>query len=91
MTTSLPDFSAKATTINRAHRQCRKSASDALLQARIAGDELRQVKSDHAHGKFKAWIGKNCEFSYRTAANYMAISRRMVGDPRMAAIVKSAR
>jgi hypothetical protein len=75
-TASHPGLPALAMSINRWHRRCMISVSDALLYARQAGDELLRVKAGLAHGEFQAWVLKNCEFKYRTAANYMEVSRR---------------
>ena len=39
------------------------------------GDELIKVKQTLAHGKFKPWVGENCYFSYRRAAEYMQVAK----------------
>jgi hypothetical protein len=75
-TTSLLDFKALATSINRSHRRCKRAADDAFSHARRTGDELLQVKAGLEYGKFQEWVGNHCTFKYRMAAAYMKISLR---------------
>ncbi|MFO0952608.1 MAG: DUF3102 domain-containing protein [Isosphaeraceae bacterium] len=62
--------------INRAHRDGRKLARKAVQHAREAGGLLLQAKEIVGHGRFQAWITRNCAFSYSLAAKYMRIAER---------------
>jgi hypothetical protein len=44
-----------------------------LQQALRLGELLLQAKAKVGHGKFKAWLERNCELSERSAQRYMAL------------------
>lgn len=70
--------------INAAHDAAKGAGKTLLTKAREAGDLLLQAKAECAHGEFKAWVGENCTFSYRQAANYMTVAKnaaRCTFDP----------
>jgi hypothetical protein len=60
-----------ASKINEEHRLARQSAETAVQHATRCGLLLIEQKLVMKHGEFQAWIEKNCEFSYRSAALYM--------------------
>jgi hypothetical protein len=70
------DLSALAIRINHEHREGLSAVTMALEHARRAGERLTQVKAQVRHGGFQQWIRDHCEFSYRTAANYMEVFRQ---------------
>jgi hypothetical protein len=47
-----------------------------LQQALYLGDLLLQAKAKVGHGKFKAWLERNCELSERSAQRYMALKEQ---------------
>lgn len=57
--------------INEEHRLARRGAETAVQHAVRCGLLLIEQKNVMKHGAFQAWIEKNCEFSYRSAALYM--------------------
>jgi hypothetical protein len=56
--------------INQEHRLARQGAETAVQHAVRCGQLLIEQKKVMKHGAFQAWIEKNCEFSYRSAALY---------------------
>lgn len=62
---------ATAKQINEQHRLARTSAETAIEHAVMCGQMLSDKKASLAHGEFKEWIDKNCDFAYSTAARYM--------------------
>lgn len=56
------------------HDQFSKSVKTGLEHAIAAGHLLKRVKDTLSRGKWLDWIGKNCPFSQRTAADYMRLA-----------------
>jgi hypothetical protein len=73
---SAPDLAALAEIANEEHKQSVRAAQTVLDHARRAGDALLAAKAALPHGQFMSWVKKNCRFSYRTAANYMALAAK---------------
>ncbi|WP_234050140.1 MULTISPECIES: DUF3102 domain-containing protein [unclassified Xanthobacter] len=61
--------------INAAHEAVKEAGKMTLLKAKEAGELLLQAKAECAHGEFKAWIEKNCVFSYDRAMRYMRVAK----------------
>lgn len=72
---SLPDR------INAAHRDCLASAKTAIEQAIEVGRLLIEAKADVSHGEWLPWIRENCEFSERTAQNYLRLAKQHLESP----------
>jgi len=51
------------------------AAERALDYAIQMGKILIQVKWSLLRGHFRPWVNKNCQFKYRTAQNYMALTK----------------
>ena len=60
--------------INRLHKDIINALSGTVINAIKIGDILNNIKTKTEHGDFLFWIKDNCEFSERTAYNYMKIS-----------------
>lgn len=57
--------------INAHHRECLKSAGDAVHHALECGRLLCEAKAEIEHGQWTAWVEQYCDFSYRTARDYV--------------------
>jgi hypothetical protein len=64
--------------INANHRECLKTANDAVDYAIKAGELLMQVKDLLHHGEFQKWIDQYCDFSYDVASGYMRLHKRLL-------------
>jgi hypothetical protein len=64
-----------ATRINAMHREATKAAITAVELAIEIGAMLMEVKATLPHGEFGPWIRKHCEFTDRTARNYMKLAK----------------
>lgn len=60
-----------AKSINEAHRCARESAENAVEWAVKCGQLLSAKKEELKHGEFTAWIESHCDFSVRSARDYM--------------------
>jgi hypothetical protein len=60
-----------AQNINDAHRCARESAENAVEWAIKCGRLLAAKKDELKHGEFTAWVESNCDFSVRSARDYM--------------------
>lgn len=69
------DLASLAQSINTEHTQAHEHLAKALEHARNAGIELQRAKDAMPHGKFLPWLKANCQFSERTARNYMLVAR----------------
>ena len=69
------DLPHLADKINGAHREVAHHGRSMLFEARRAGEYLLKAKEQVRHGEFKAWIEKNCECSYQSAAVYMKVAK----------------
>lgn len=67
------DMQHLAEQANAAHRRAGRSFLDA---AREAGEALVQAKTRLGHGRFLGWVVSHCEFSPRTATDYMRVAER---------------
>lgn len=66
---------ATAKQINEQHRLARASAETAIEHAVLCGQMLLDKKFEVGHGKFEAWVEKNCDFSVRQARRYIQASK----------------
>jgi hypothetical protein len=64
--------------INANHRECLKTANDAIDYALKAGELLQQVKGLVPHGVFQNWVKQHCEFNYDVASGYMRLHGRLL-------------
>ena len=62
---------ARAKAINNEHFLYESAIKKGLAHAMRAGELLVEVKASLEHGEFSEWVLNNCEFSLRTAQNYM--------------------
>jgi hypothetical protein len=60
--------------VNSHYHAARCLAAQAAMHAIMAGLELLAVREELGHGAFAAWVEENCEFTDRTARNYMALA-----------------
>jgi len=60
-----------ATRINAMHREATKAAITAVELAIEIGAMLMEVKATLPHGEYGPWIRNHCEFTDRTARNYI--------------------
>jgi hypothetical protein len=60
--------------INNEHRLAKSHADQTIKHAVRCGELLLQQKDRLPHGQFMAWIAQNCEFSGRSARNYMKVA-----------------
>ncbi len=65
--------------INKAHAACERDLRSGLSHAVEAGRLLMEAKAATAHGSWLSWVGANCEFSARTAQQYMRLASRFGG------------
>lgn len=70
-----PVLKALAETIRTQHIACEKAMGESLKHAMIAGAALLEAKKEIAHGQFLAWVETNCDFSFRTAQQYMQLAK----------------
>ena len=75
---ALSPNAAPALAHNVAHRHCVVSAREAALWAAIAGLELMHHKHTLPHGAWAPFVADYCEFSIRTAANYLGAAQRAI-------------
>jgi hypothetical protein len=52
----------------------RRAVDSALSGARQIGTALIRVKSRLRHGEFQPWVERHCDFSYRSATNYIQVA-----------------
>jgi hypothetical protein len=64
-----------AVELNRLHGEIETKLRTTVQDAIRAGEILTQVKDRLDHGEFLPWIEQNCEFSQKTAWNYIALQR----------------
>ena len=64
--------------INANHRECLKTANDAIDYALKAGELLLDVKGLVPHGEFQNWVKQYCEFNYDVAKGYMRLNRDLL-------------
>ena len=69
------DLATLAATINVEHATAGQHLGKALEHARRAGDALLKAKDSLPHGRFGSWMKSHCQFSERTARNYMLVAR----------------
>lgn len=62
-----------ATELNRLHLEIEQKLRATVEDAIRAGEILEELKTRVGHGNFLSWLHANCEFSERTARNYMAV------------------
>jgi hypothetical protein len=60
-----------AQNINEAHQCARESMENAVEWAVKCGQLLAAKKAELKHGEFMPWVEKHCDFSIRTASDYM--------------------
>ncbi len=66
--------------INFFHQASKQLSEYAVRCAVAAGIELQRAKASIEHGEFGKWITKNCNFSERTAQNYMKLAEELLED-----------
>jgi hypothetical protein len=74
MKSNLPVPTAK--NINEAHRMARSTAESAVEWAVKCGELLKAKKEEVGHGNWESWVGKNCEFTPRSASAYMKVATK---------------
>lgn len=60
--------------INQEHQAFRRAFKATFRSALRAGDLLNEAKAQAGHGNWTAWVEENCEFSDRTARDYMRLA-----------------
>jgi N6-adenosine-specific RNA methylase IME4 len=73
-----------ATAVNAEHRAFEESSRQARGHAIACGRLLREVKAAVGHGGFTAWVDKHCEFSVRSARDYMRAADHLSNRQRAA-------
>lgn len=73
---SEPSTPLAAVQINDLHSKATHAARDAVRYALQAGLMLVAEKEKLTHGEWLPWIERYCDFSARTARDYMALARR---------------
>ncbi len=71
------DLATLAERINASHRASQSAARSVVEHAVKAGELLNEAKAAVPHGQWAVWLGKNCEFSERTAQLYMRLAREL--------------
>ncbi len=66
--------------INDLHRRIMTGEHAAVADKVALGRMLLAKKKELGHGELTPWIARHCEFSDRTARNYMAAARVVDGD-----------
>lgn len=61
---------------NAEHTKIEDSLREGLTRAVSVGNLLNEAKKLVQHGEWRQWIADHCQFSERTAQNYMRISAR---------------
>lgn len=69
-----PSLSDLAEGINTEHRQVERAARYGLAHGIRAGQLLLEAKELAGHGNFVRWVKGNCDFSMRTAQEYMQVA-----------------
>lgn len=64
----------KVELLNRLHRECEQSYSNALEKAVDAGNVLISIKHSLRHGEFGTWLSEHFEGSDRVARQYMQLA-----------------
>lgn len=54
--------------------KCQKAAQQTIRDAATAGTALNEMKDRVPHGEWRAWLGSNFDYSYRTAWSYMTLA-----------------
>jgi hypothetical protein len=67
------DPSELANFINAGHREVQRFVHSTLLKARDVGQALAEAKQLIGHGDYTKWVEENCEFSVRTARDYLKV------------------
>jgi hypothetical protein len=62
--------------INKLHENILLSAKSTLDLVVMIGEKLVEVKEELPHGTFQTWVNRNCNFTVRTAQNYMKVFLR---------------
>ena len=70
------ELAGLAAEINQDHDSYRRGARTTFQYARAAGEKLLRVKEIVGHGQWIDWVEENCDFSARTAQQYVRIARR---------------
>jgi len=65
-----------AARINEEYLQAEREVASGLIHARVAGELLRQAKSQLSHGEWLPWLRKHCRLTVRTAQTYMRVASR---------------
>jgi hypothetical protein len=71
-----PMLETLAARINAEHRAIEVALKAGLAHAYNAGMLLIEAKDACPHGRWLRWVAENCEFSERTAQNYMRVAER---------------
>lgn len=88
---NLPDPDAALDRVGRIafyHGLATSAARVSVMAAIAAGVELHRAKAEAEHGMFLSWVERHCEFTDRTARNYMTLAERILGD-RLPALVEA--
>jgi hypothetical protein len=71
---TLTTLAGLAHDINEGHAAVQRSLVDALTDARLVGDRLRQAKSMLRHGEWLPWLTRHCTVSPRQAQRYIRLA-----------------
>jgi Protein of unknown function (DUF3102) len=69
------DLDALAAAANAEHHAYQTTQAAALEHAMAAGDALIEAKELVGHGRWLRWVAEHCDFTDRTASNYMRLAR----------------
>lgn len=72
--TEIEKLDTLASQINEEHRAFRQAFRATYRSALKTGDLLNEAKAAAGHGNWAAWVEENCEFSMRTAQDYMRLA-----------------
>jgi hypothetical protein len=68
------NLAAITTRVRLAHEAVDNAAQDMLAHAMDAGDALNEARKKIPHGKWAAWLRRDCELNVRTAARYIQLA-----------------
>jgi hypothetical protein len=69
------NLAAITTRVRLAHEAVGNAAQDMLAHAMDAGDALIEAHKKIPHGKWAAWLRRDCELKVRTAARYIQLAK----------------
>ena len=64
----------RAGRVNYFHQVAEEAGAISIKAAFFAGLELMKAKKELPHGQYEQWVDSNCNFSTKTACNYVAVA-----------------